>query len=224
VRMKTLGDRVGESAGSMLTSAAIALVMTVVISTIAGESLDNSANPLAGPAWLWLTITLGSWLVLASGKVFELSSGEVVKRRFAMLVLGLVLGALAFGLSQFLMVRMHDGTIVRSIAGDQFSGAMFDSHGTPRLAAYLTYFGAVFLTVGWWKQVDPLRSSRLRIAPILITILAAWIWHFVCPFPQPWGFMTVAAISIATQLSAPWLSTHDRHAALVKLSAQPRVA
>jgi hypothetical protein len=47
----------------------------------------------------------------------------------------------------------------------------------------------------------------------LITVLAAWLWLFVFPFPQPWGFMLAAAISIAAQLSAPWLSPAQRTAA-----------
>jgi hypothetical protein len=94
------------------------------------------------------------------------------------------------------------------------------SAGAPAFPAFLAYFGVVFLTIGWWKQCDPLRSSRLRIAPILITVLAAWIWLPILPFPQPWGFMLVAAISIATQLSAPWLSPAQRTAAMARHSRQ----
>jgi hypothetical protein len=93
---------------------------------------------------------------------------------------------------------------------------LYDSSGDPTLAAYMAYFGAIFLTIGWWKQSDPLRSSRLKIAPILLGVLAAWVWQLVLPFPQPWGFMLVAGIAIATQLSAPWLSPAYRTAAISK--------
>jgi hypothetical protein len=209
---KTAGDCVGELAGSMLAAAAIAGVLAVVMAAIGGESLDDSALPLAGPAWLWLMTTLGAWLVLAAGKWCERSSGEMVKRRFGMLVLGLVFGAIAFATSQHLMVALHDGVIARGLAGNAWLRNMYELDGAPRLTAFLAYFGAVFLTVRWWKQCDPLRPSRLRIGPILIAVLAAWIWHLLWPFPQPWGFMLVAAISIATQLSAPWLSPAERTA------------
>ena len=74
----------------------------------------------------------------------------------------------------------------------------------------VAYFGALFMTIGWWKLCDPLRSSRLRIAPILLAVMAAWIWQMFVPFPQPWGFMLVASIAIATQLSAPWISPAER--------------
>ncbi len=204
--MKTAGDRIGELTGSMLAAAAIACVLTIVLIAINGESLDGSANALAGPAWLWMTTTLGAWLVLAAGKFFERSSGEAVRRRFAMLVLGLVFGAAAFAGSTFLMVDLHDGVVARDFVSHDLARSMYDVHGAPKAAAFLAYFAAIFLSIGWWKQTDPLRASRLRIGPILTTLLAAWVWWFAFGFPQPWGFMVAAAISITVQLSAPWLS------------------
>jgi serine/threonine protein kinase/threonine/homoserine/homoserine lactone efflux protein len=210
---KTAGDRIGELTGSMLAAALIAGVLTVVMTAIGGETMDNSTNALAGPAWLWLATTAGSWLVLGAGKLCERTSGEQIKRRFAMLVLGLVFATVAWGSSEYLMVKLHDGFAARSIAGSGFARSMYGPDGAPQLTAYLAYFGAIFLMIGWWKQVDPLRSSRLRIAPILLAILAAWVVQPLLPFPQPWGFMIVAAVSITTQLSAPWLSPAERTAA-----------
>jgi serine/threonine protein kinase len=216
--MKTPGDRVGELTGSMLAAAAIALVLTVVMSAIGGEALDNSPSPLAGPAWLWLMTTFGSWLVLGAGKFCERSSGEPVRRRFGMLVLGLAFGALAFVSSEFLMVRFTDGIAERSPFSDEFARHMFSTSGAPRIAAFLTYFGLAFLLIGWWKQTDPLRSSRLRIGPILVAFFVAFVGWGLLGFPQPWGFMLLAAISITAQLSAPWLSPQDRTAMLGKQS------
>ncbi len=212
--MKTGGDRVGELTGSMLAAAAIALVLTVVMTAIGGESLDNSPNSFAGPAWLWLMTTLGSWLVLGAGKVCERNSGEPMRRRFAMLVLGLVFGAIAFASSEYLMVKFQDGIAVQSPLGNELARHMFTSAGAPKIASFLTYFGLIFLSIGWWKQTDPLRTSRLRLGPILVVIFAAWAWWFLLGFPQPWGFLLVAAISITAQLSAPWLSPQERTAAL----------
>jgi hypothetical protein len=213
---KTVGDRIGELTGSLLAAAAIAGVLTVAMTAIGGSAVQSSANALAGPAWLWLCTTLGTWLVLAAGKWCERSSGEMVKRRFAMLALGLLFGSLAYFTSQFLMVQFHGGSVNISRATNEISRHMFEAGGAPRLTGFLAYFGAVFLTVGWWKQADPLRPSRLRIAPILTTILFAWIWWLACGFPQPWGFMLLAGISIATQLSAPWLSPRERTAAIAR--------
>jgi hypothetical protein len=215
LREKTTGDRVGELTGSMLAAAVIAGILTIVMTAIASDSFVASADWRAGPAWLWLCTTLGSWLVLAAGKWCERSSGEAIKRRFGMLVLGLAFGAIAYSTSQFLMVNL-DGRHASHGLIQEISRGMYESSGAPRLAAFLAYFGAVFATIGWWKQADPIRKSRLQISAILLTILAAWVWQLVWPFPQPWGFMMVAAISIATQLSSPCFSSAERAAAIAK--------
>jgi hypothetical protein len=217
LQMKTAGDRVGELTGSMLAAALISAVLTVAMTAIGGEQLDDSAHPLAGPAWLWVSATLGSWLVLAAGKFFESSPGEQAKRRFAMLAAGLVFGLLSYLTSQFLMVRMLDGIGAREFVIADFGRHMFGADGSPGLAAFLAYFGAVFLTIGWWKQTDPLRSSRLQIGSILVALAVAWGWWLLFAFPQPWGFMVVTAISISSQLSSPWLSPEERTAALSRV-------
>jgi hypothetical protein len=153
---------------------------------------------------------LGTWLVLGVGKCCERQRGEFARRRFSMLIVGLVFGAIAFATSEHLMV---------DFGNQRFHGplrSLYDSAGRPQFAAYLAYFGAVFFTIGWWKLADPLRSSRLRIAPILLAILAAWIWQLAFPFPQPWGFLVVAGVAIASQLSAPWISPQQRRAAMLR--------
>ncbi len=212
LREKTGGDHVGELTGSMLGAAGIAGILAVLFSSIGGHSLHDSLNPLAGPAWLWITMTIGAWLVLAAGKSCERASGEAVKRRFGMLVLGLLFGAIAFVTSQYLMVKFDGGPPDHGIPAARMFHDMYDSSGSPKLAAFLAYFGALFATIGWWKQCDPLRSSRLRISPIVLTVLFAWLWQLVLPFPQPWGIMIGAGMAIVTQLSAPWLSTAQRTA------------
>jgi hypothetical protein len=204
---KTAADHLGELSGSMLFAAVVAAILTVIMTIIGGDALRQSAEWRVGPAWFWLMTTLGTWLVLLAGKQCERGKGEWVKRRFGMLVIGLAFGAIAFATSDFLLVQLGDSGPSRGIG--RWDG-MYDSTGTPRLPAFLAYFGALFMTIGWWKQCDPLRSSRLRIAPILLTVMAAWIWQIVFPFPQPWGFMLVASIAISTQLSAPWLSPANR--------------
>jgi hypothetical protein len=198
--------------GSMLSAAVIAGLLTVIMSVIADDAVRKSAEPLAGPVWLWLMTTIGSWLVLAAGKVCERSRGERLKRRFGMLAVGLAFGAIAFVLSQHLMITFGEGSIPRGLVRNRWAEGMYSQSGMPELPAFLAYFGALFFTISWWKQSDPLRPSRLKIAPILLTVLAAWVWQLVWPFPQPWGFMLVAAISIVTQLSAPWMKPAERAA------------
>jgi hypothetical protein len=216
LRERTGADRLGELTGSMLAAALVAAVLAVAMAAIGGETLDDSANPLNGPVWLWLLTTIGAWLVLAFGKCCECTTGEKIKRRFGMLAAGLAFGAIAYATQQFLMVDLHDGYIARSVSGNELTRGMYDVHGAPRLPAFLAYFGAVFATLSWWKQSDPLRASRLRIGSIVMAVVVAWLWQLLWPFPQPWGFMLVGAIAIATQLSAPWVSPAERTAYIAR--------
>ena len=80
----------------MLFAAFAAAVLTVVMTAIGGDSLTSSADWRVGPAWFWLMTTLGTWLVLIAGKQCERGKGELAKRRFGMLVIGLAFGAAAF--------------------------------------------------------------------------------------------------------------------------------
>jgi protein kinase-like protein len=208
---KTASDHLSELSGSMTWSALIAALVVTVLTAISGDKLTQSHSPLSGPMWLWLMTTIASWLILMVGKSCEQKRRGSDKPRMAMLVVGLAVGAIAYLASQFLLLQFGP-PFFRETAFRN----MYESSGAPKLSAFLTYCGAVFFTIGWWKQVDPLRSSRLRIAPIVTSLLAAWIWSAVLGFPQPWGLMLVGAISVSTQLSAPWLSPAARTAAIAR--------
>jgi hypothetical protein len=227
LRMKTFGDRISELSGSMLMAAAISAILTVVIMVIGQkEWIEKSPSQMAGPAWMWVTITVGAWLILAAGKFWEPNScekhsGDRMKRRFVLLVLGLAFATVAFAAHRFLMVdALHDNLVVRGISLGRYSRVMYASDGAPRLPAYLAYFGAIFVTLGWWKLTDPLRTSRLAIGSVIVALLAAWIWQLLWPFPQPVGFLLVAAISIAVQLSAPWVTPAEKAAIRARHRAQ----
>lgn len=211
LRMKTMGDRVGELAGSMLASAAIAAVLTVAVSAIAGGKwIGSSTNQISGPAFLWLVTMLGSWTLLAAGKFWEPSAGEPAKRRFVLLVLGLAFGGAAFLVDRFLMVNLLGDLTLQFDSDNPLSRNMVDPSGAPLLACFAAFFGGLFLVMGWWKQLDPLRSSRLRIAPIVLSVLAAGVFTVAFKFPMPWGLLMAGAISITVQLASPWLKPQDR--------------
>ena len=36
------------------------------------------------------------------------------------------------------------------------------------------------------------------------TVFVAWLINLLWPFPQPWGLMVAATISLAVQLASPW--------------------
>jgi hypothetical protein len=211
--MKTWGDRAGELSGSMLAAALVSAVLCLVIIVVNREDVHRGGVATwTFYAWLTLTVTAGSWLALIAGKFWEPRAGEPWKRRFAQLVLGLGLAVFSFATMHVLMVGTTSGHSFRAedISESLASPSMYDANGVPGLTAFLDYFAAVFATVGWWKQTDPLRSSRLQVGPLVVTLLAAFLWSLAWPFPQPWGVMLAGAISVSVQLSASWFTPQDR--------------
>jgi serine/threonine protein kinase len=207
--LKTASDKLMELSGSMLGATAVTAILGVVMLVIAGKPLDMSIDTWTLYAWLMLTSTLCAWTVLAAGKLWETSAGEQMKRRFVLLVLGLALGAVAYGLQQLLFVPLTDQWSTMNLQFFKQPANML-AGSQPLLPMFLVYFGGLLPLVGWWKQTDPLRESRLAVWPIIVTAVAAWLWYAVWQFPQPWGFMIGVMVSAAVQLSAPWLNPAAR--------------
>jgi hypothetical protein len=219
-------ERCGELTGSMLMSAFVAAVLGIVMMIVGGISMQGSVVEW-GPfyAWFVVTATVGAWAVLIPAKMWEgrddaiagtsrAPRGEQVLRRFTMLVLGLFVGWLAFGLVSLFPQHTIDlsmgETTVRPLFGDEWSTSMFAADGTPLLPAYFAYFAGVFVVLRWWRQGDPLRTTRLSLWSTAVAAGWAWLLHLVWPFPQPWGFMLVMTVSLAVQLSTPWLAPSRR--------------
>ena len=213
LRMRTFGDRAGELSGSLLTAAIVSAVLAVIMLALAELPLSGSTATVGEGVWLWLVTTLCAWAVLIGGKFMESSLGEPIRRRFSMLVVGMLVALVAFGLSQFLMIDMVTMSAHEAAQYPQWQRSMLEAGtGAPLLPAYLAFFGAVFATVGWWKQTDPLRSSRLAVGRLVTTGVIGLIWMQIWPFPGPWGYYLPVAIAVAVQLSAPWLNKQDRAA------------
>jgi hypothetical protein len=133
-----------------------------------------------------------------------------------MLVIGLGLGAAAYACDQWLLVDLpFDNSFVnKSVLHGTGLGSslrnMYASDGSPLLSAFLVYFGLLFLVVRWWRQADAMRSSRLSLGATVSTVFFAWVINIFWPFPQPWGLMAAATISLAVQLASPWSGEPDR--------------
>ncbi|MFV1966918.1 MAG: protein kinase [Pirellulaceae bacterium] len=207
LRARSYGDRIAELSGSFLMSAVVAAVLCLLMMLVAGKPLDDSVYTWTFYAWFTLTSVAGAWTVLAVSKCWESRDGEPFRRRFVMLIAGLLFGLVAFGIAEFLDVRPTDDLVVRALP---ISTNMVDPGGALKLPAFLVYFGLLFVILAWWTQADPLRASRLSLWVTGVSVLWAWILHMIWPFPQPWGFLLAATISVAVQLSAPWMSITER--------------
>ena len=60
----------------------------------------------------------------------------------------------------------------------------------------------------WWKQADPIRSSRFGLWRTGLVLLGALIVQAFFPFPG--GFVIAASTAIAVQIAAPFIERDDR--------------
>ena len=206
---KSSRQRVTELVGSMLMSGLVSAVLGVVMLLAGNQDLDNTVDswgPVYG--WVMLTTILGSWAVLIPSKLWEGNSPDPSLQRFAMLVIGLLLGAGSFGIAEMLMMRHTFLLADVSKTTAVFSEMVYGADGRPQLLAYMGYFAGLFVVLRVWRQADPLRATRISLWATGMCVLWALVLHLFWPLPR--GFMIAATISIAVQLSAPWMNNKQR--------------
>ena len=199
--VKPLRERIADLLGSMLLSAIVAMVLTAVVATIA-DSVPWDIN-LEVYAYILLVSIAGTWAVLIPAKFWEGTLGDTMVRRFIMMSIGLLLGLFAWGTLELLATNI-------TTIGDfpHWSDAMPHSKGhdaAPALVC-LAAFGSLMLLVRWWRQADPLRSVRLSLWPIFVSVTAAILVALVF---QVFGFalaVIAGIMSIAIQITSPWAS------------------
>ena len=140
-------------------------------------------------------------------KVWEYRPADAALRRFVMLVLGLGVGFAAYGLYTWLLVQLpydfHD-QLAHGIMTARLRHGFYGPDGAPLIFAFLAYFGLLWLVPRWWRQAYLRRSTRLSIWSVVVTLFWAALINGISPFPQPWGLMFAATVSIAVQLASPW--------------------
>ena len=203
--LKPPRQRLAELLGSLLGSTLVAAAMCVVMMLIESFRADAASVPRPEQfAWLLLASVAGSWAVLIPSKFWEGARGDPMVRRFLLLVIGLGVGAAAFGLSELLMVSLPAAAGYPEPLSYRLPSSFYAIDGRPLLMAYVACFGTLFLAIRWWLQANPLRSTRLSlwklIGSVLVAGAAAWVWQF----PQPWLPMVAATISVSVQMASPW--------------------
>lgn len=200
----TRRERTAKLLESMLSSAAVVAVMSLVMGILQGSALD-----VAQYAWVAITSLLGTWAVLIPAKLWEGKRVDNAVRRFVMLVAGLGVGAVSYELMQWLMVALpSDQKLVINETG---MPEFFTSTGDPRLIALIAYYGFILVVMRWWKLADPLRSTRLSLWAVAVAVFWSFVINiFKFPFPQPWGMMTVATIAVAVQMASPCVAKRER--------------
>jgi hypothetical protein len=207
LREKPVQQRVVEWTGSLLMAMLVAPVLSLIMVVIGNKGLETSFYGWA-PVYMWMTLTgmIGAAAILTLTKFLEGSDGDQALRRFAMLVMGLAVGAASWGVSSTLLVKPT--YILRADSPATLSALLFEPDGTPRLLGYMGYFAGLFLILRWWRLADPLRSTRLSIWATVLCVAGALVLHSFYPFPR--SFMLAATVAVTVQLSAPWIGPEQR--------------
>ena len=201
--------RAQELVFSMLLSTVVVSVLSLLMLVVGSTGLDPTIYSWAPSlTWMGLTSLIGTWMMLIHGKLFEGSEGDPSLRRFAMLVVGMMVGGTAWGLSEWLLVTPTYLLETRPLPFFGTSSILYEADGTPRPLAAVGYFGGLMILLRWWKLMDPLRETRLSILATAGCVLTAILIHFVLPYPR--GFLIAATSAMAIQISSPWLSMEQR--------------
>jgi hypothetical protein len=217
--VKSPQERLTELVGSLLAGALVAVAMCVVMVLLNSLWVHNTSQAAeyqqyAQYGWLVLVSIAATWAVLIPSKFWEGSRGEATLRRFIMMVIGLVLGLLAFGAAEMLSVNLSMGPdygIQSMSPHDKWPANFYDAYGRPREMAFLACFGTLFLLLRWWRQADPLRSSRLSLWSMFVSVVGAVLVAAFWGFQQAsWLVMVAGAMSASVQLASPWVNPRER--------------
>jgi hypothetical protein len=204
LHLGTPRERTTELVGSLILSGIVALVVSLVMVVIRGGSEPNQY------VWLAFSAIAGAWAVLIPGKLWEGREGDPIVRRFVFLVLGLLVGAVSYGLYDGLLVRLSNDVDWDLNRTRRNFEQLYSADGSPMLMAFMTYFGFLYLVPRWWRQTEPLRRARLSLFFTAVVGFWSLVLHQFWWFPQPWGVMLAVTISIAVQFSGRWVAPSDR--------------
>ena len=171
-----------------------------------------NTQALGAIAWLAAMSILCSWTVVTFARRWESRQEDSIAFRFAMMVTGLILGAISFQLSEFLLVPwnalinpqadLHWRWIGKapSLA---FKG-FYDENQMPNLAGHMAYFAGLMWIVRWWRQSDSLRKKKFSLWTILWSMLLAGLVQAFFFFPSPWCLWMAGIVSLSVQIASPW--------------------
>lgn len=197
--------RVAELAGSMLLTAplaALATVLSVLAFDVVGQHHPQDPGQLA---LLFGTTLLGTWGVLGASKHWEGKPASGVSRRVGMFGLGAGLGLVSGFLAEWAYLGGPPGWPLSGPPNHTVFVGMMPLSSPGALPVNLAiFFGLSFAALRLWKLSARDRKSRFRFWPVAVSGLVASLVGLFVPAPQAWGLFSVAIIAILVQLVSPW--------------------
>ncbi len=199
--MKDFGDRIAELLGSVLIATVAAILICSLGLVIGGAIFRPSIETLAVFVWMTLTSCVGSWAILCSSKTWEHRKGDHWLRRVAMAATGLGVGLFA------LIIGSALGIEFKTLLASEYVGSeSLPQIGLEIFPAYLVFFTVLFGILRWWRQADPTRGTRLNLWTVGLCLIWAVVFSHLLGFTPVWNGIIAIAMSVSTQISAPWLN------------------
>ena len=208
---RTWRERLTELLGSLLIAALSCIVLNLIPFSLLtpaatnGSEIEPLINLWGRYAFVTTVSVFACWIVLAGGKLWEQSSGEVWLRRVAMVVIGSVIGIAGWTAADFYGIPLSKSNSFNSPELTEFQIS-----GIPVIPAYLIFFMVLFGALRWWYQVDPLRKTRLSLWTVgLCFVWAVAFSHVLGRSAITHGLFAIV-VSTSLQLSAPWIGEGQR--------------
>lgn len=202
LQVRDFGDRCTELLGSVLVATFASILLCSLGLLIGGTVFNPSIEVLAVFVWMTLTSCAGSWVLLATSKTWEHRSGDPWLRRVAMTAAGLGVGAFAWSIGLALGI---DFSILKATA-DNVGTQSLPQIEIPIFPAYLVFFTVLFGILRWWRQADPARTTRLNLWAVGLCLIWSVVFSHLLSFDPVWNGIIAIAISVSTQIAAPWIS------------------
>ena len=211
LQSKSTYSHLTELTGSYLVAAMVCGIVSFMGFMIASLVDGTQIRWVGTFTWVAITSTLAAWSILFTSKWWETTKGDAILRRFVMFGAGLVVGVTSWLMAGQMNLQpryMSFVTEMESLGHESLPNSLYNVNGDPLAFGYLAFFGCLFVVLRWWKQADPIRSSRFGIWRTGLVLLGALIVQAFFPFPG--GFAIAAATAIAVQMSAPFIEKEDR--------------
>jgi hypothetical protein len=210
-------ERASSLVGSLLAAGVVAPVASLLICMFLSPDL-----PAELALWTAAVATVASWALMVPGQLAEGRMEDHAPLRFIQLLLGALVGAIAFSIADATYLRLPASRDFapgprESLAGEIFhqnydvlQGAYHAGAVQMPAAMYAAYFAFLFVILRWWRLSEWTRPNRVSLWSTAWCAFIGWAMTFFWWFPQPMGLLLAAVIAFTVQLSSPWLSPSRR--------------